>query len=149
MIATPEEFALIGPGDEVPPLTVEIDRLALIKYAGAADDYVDVHWDHPTMIAQGYPDVIVHGWLSYAHMCRAVTDWISPRLAAFTSYGVRYHLPLYPGTLTCGGKVTEAADGVVAIALWGRNGAGDTVATGTVTLELACMAAAQRMGGSA
>jgi acyl dehydratase len=137
MIATPEDFARIAPGDEVPPLTVEIDRLALVKYAGAADDYVREHWDHPHVTAKGYPDVIAHGWLTFAHMCRAVTDWVPPLLASFANYGVRYHRPLYPGTLTCGGTVTAVADGVVELALWGRNGDGDIVATGTVTLKRA------------
>jgi acyl dehydratase len=68
-------------------------------------------------------------------MCRAVTDWAPPLLASFANYGVRYHRPLYPGTLTCGGTVTAVADGVVELALWGRNGDGDIVATGTVTLK--------------
>jgi acyl dehydratase len=139
MIATLEDFARIAPGDEVPELTVEIDRLDVVKYAGAADDYVRVHWDHPFVTAQGYPDVIVHGWLSYAHMCRAVTDWISPRLATFAKYGVRYQRPLHPGALICGGKVIEASDGIVSIALWGKDAHGNAVATGTVTLKSAAL----------
>jgi acyl dehydratase len=136
MMPSRNPFPRIMAGDAVPPLTVTIDRLALIKYAGAADDYVREHWDHPYVVAKGYPDVIVHGWLTYAHMCRAVTDWISPRLATFVRYGVRYHRPLHPGTLVCGGRVVQVSDDAIELALWGRNGAGEQVATGTAMLRI-------------
>ena len=67
-------FADLAAGLVIPTLEVEIDRADLIRYAGAADDYVRQHWDHPFMIASGYPDVVVHGWLTFAHMCRAATN---------------------------------------------------------------------------
>src|ERR1700712_3046386 len=100
-MSLPETFADIPVGFQIPAVELDVDRLALVKYAGAADDYVRQHWDHPFMIGQGYPDVIGHGWLSFAHMCRAVTDWAPPSLAAITRYAVRYHRPFHPGRLTC------------------------------------------------
>lgn len=130
-------FADIVAGQELPPLTVAIDRLALIRYAGAADDYVRQHWDHPFMIAQGYPDVIGHGWLTFAHMSRAVTDWAPPDRAVIAGFAVRYHKPFHPGTLFCGGTVSSVADGRAQVALWSRNAAGTLLASGTATLKAA------------
>lgn len=127
-------LAALAAGDEIPELEVEVDRLALIKYAGAADDYVRQHWDYPFMIAEGYPDVIGHGWLTFAHMCRAVTNWAPPAVARMGRYAVRYHKPFHPGTLICGGAVTSADVEGVELAIWGRNAGGELLATGTITL---------------
>jgi acyl dehydratase len=122
------------PGDTLPPLAVEIDRSALIRYAGAADDYVRQHWDHSFMIGQGYPDVVVHGWLTTAHMLRALTGWVPPAVATLARYAVRYRRPIFPGTLHCGGTVTRSAAGEAEVALWARNADGATLATGTALL---------------
>jgi acyl dehydratase len=127
-------FADIRVGFEIPPVELEVDRLALVKYAGAADDYVRQHWDHPFMIAQGYPDVITHGWLSFAHMCRAVTDWAPPARATITRYAVRYHKPFHPGRLICGGTVESIEDEQLTVALWARNIAHVVLATGSITI---------------
>ncbi|CAN5356933.1 hypothetical protein BH10PSE13_BH10PSE13_04760 [soil metagenome] len=134
-MADPSDFAALLPGDVIPPVELLVDRLALVRYAGAADDYVAQHWDHPFMTGQGYPDVIVHGWLTSAHMCRAVTDWMPPDVAHIGAFAVRYRLPLFPGMLRCGGEVVEADAGQAKLALWARNAGGDTVATASMTLE--------------
>lgn len=126
-------LAAIMAGAELPPLEVVIDREAIVRYAGAADDYVRQHWDHPYMIGEGYPDVIVHGWLTFAHMCRVVTDWAPPQ-AGIARYAVRYHRPMHPGLLRCGGTVASTDEGEAELALWAMDGAGTTVATATLRL---------------
>lgn len=128
-------FSDLAVGAECPQLRVEIDREALVRYAGASDDYVAQHWDHPFMIAQGYPDVIGHGWLTFAHMSRAVTNWMPPAVAAIGGFNVRYHRPFYPGTMTCGGRI-EVIDGSKAtLSLWARDGHGETIAAGGLWLR--------------
>jgi len=128
-------FEDISEGLIVPPLTVDISRQDLVKYAGASDDYMPQHWDHPYMTGQGYSDVVVHGWLTFAHMCRAVTDWAAPDIAVIAGFAVRYHKTQHPGLLECGGTVT-AADGETAqLSLWGKSGAAETVASGQLTLK--------------
>jgi acyl dehydratase len=128
-----EDFVAIRPGIVLPEIAVEVDREALVRYAGASDDYVRQHWDHAFMIENGYPDVLAHGWLTMAHMCRVVTEW-APRDAGIAAYKVRYHQPLYPGRLHCGAQV-ESVDGDTAtLALSGRNAVNETVASASVTL---------------
>lgn len=127
-------FSPSAVGLRLPESRVEIDRLALIQYAGAADDYVRQHWDHPFMTAQGYPDVIGHGWLTFAHMCRLVTDWAPPHVARIVRYAVRYQRPFHPGTLHVIGHVTQAGPASTEISLTAHTSAGDAVASGSVAL---------------
>lgn len=125
-----------APGAAVPELHVDITRADLVRYAGAADDYVRQHWDHPFMIENGFPDVAVHGWLTFAHMSRAVTDWLVPARWTIASYSVRYVRPTYPGVLICGGEVLQSDDSSVKLALWSRDSEGATTTKATMTLNL-------------
>jgi len=79
-------FDRIETGEALPVLQTDITREDLVRYAGGADDYVRQHWDHPFMIESGFPDVIVHGWLTFAHMCRAVEAWLTPEEAASRNF---------------------------------------------------------------
>ncbi|HUD92681.1 MaoC family dehydratase [Sphingobium sp.] len=139
-------FGDIMSGAVLPELAVVIDRAALIRFAGAADDYVPQHWDHPFMIAAGYSDVIVHGWLVFAHMTRAVTDWVPPEIGHVADYSVRYRRPFYPGTLLCGGEVVAVEEDLARLTLWARDEGGAIVTTAETTLVPAVTGASASMG---
>ena len=132
-------FDAITEGHEVPDIEVTIERADLVKYAGAADDYSYQHWDHPKMTSLGFPDVVAHGWLTFAHMARAVTDWIPQEAADITDFAVRYRRPTFPGTITCGGAVKarrrEAGADLLDLELWSRNADGEVTTTATMTLR--------------
>ncbi len=121
-------------GDTIPELVVQIGREDLIRYAGAADDYVRQHWDHPFMVDNGFPDVAVHGWLTFAHMCRAVTESFASERWAIERYTVRYLRPTFPGKLTCGGRISAADASGVEVELWGIDEAGEKTTSGMVHL---------------
>jgi acyl dehydratase len=131
-------FSDLRDGQEIPTLEVEVDRQTLVKYAGASDDYAFQHWDHPRMTGQGFPDVVVHGWLTFGYICRAVTDWASPEIADIQGFAVRYRRPTYPGKITCGGRVTRVREEngrrLADLDLWARNGEGEVTTTATMTL---------------
>jgi hydroxyacyl-ACP dehydratase HTD2-like protein with hotdog domain len=91
------------------------------------------HWDQSFMKGQGFEDVIVHGWLTIAHMCRGVTDWMAPG-TSLRNYSVRYHRPFYPGRLLCGGNVDSVAMDTATLSLWARNSGGELLASAQVTL---------------
>ncbi|MET0183070.1 MAG: MaoC/PaaZ C-terminal domain-containing protein [Caulobacterales bacterium] len=133
------QFALPVEGDQIPVLAVHIDRAAIVRYCGASDDYTNVHWDQDHVKAQGFPDVIVHGWLVFAYMTQAVTNWIPREYAAITDFAVRYRRPVYPGPMSCGGKVLKRHEenGVqrIDLELWTKSGDGVTTTTATMTLE--------------
>ena len=127
-------FDDIRPGMALPVMRLNIERRDLVRYAGASDDYVRLHWDLDFTQQQGFPDVIVHGWLTCAHMLRAVSDWVTPDVAAIASYRIRYHSPLYPGLLSCGGEVGDITDGMATLDLWARDAADGQVASASLAL---------------
>ncbi|MGI8416902.1 MAG: MaoC/PaaZ C-terminal domain-containing protein [Nakamurella sp.] len=80
-------------GDELPPLTVHLDRAQLVRYAGASGDFNPIHWNQRVAQSVGLPDVIAHGMLTMATAGRIVTDWL-PDPAALVEYGVRFTRPV-------------------------------------------------------
>lgn len=124
---------------QAPERRFEVDTLTLVKYCGAAEDYARQHWDHLYMTQMGFEGVVGHGWLTFAYMCRTVTDWVPLEIADIRNYAVRYHRPTRPGVLLCGGKITgkDDADGKrrLRLELWARDEAGETIASSPMTLE--------------
>jgi len=134
-------FSQLSVGQSIPELLTELDTLAFVEYCGASDDYGRQHWDHLWMVDHGFQGVVGHGWLVFAYMCQAVTNFVPLEIADIKSYAVRYHKPLLPGALRCGGEIVELSiDGPrrrAKLSLWARDGEGRVIATSPMTLELA------------
>jgi acyl dehydratase len=80
-------------GTELPPLSVALQRVNLVMYAGASGDFNPIHWNQRFAQAVGLPDVIAHGMLTMASAGRVVTDWVGDP-GAVLSYGVRFTRPV-------------------------------------------------------
>lgn len=80
-------------GTELPPLTVSLQRVNLVMYAGASGDFNPIHWNERFARAVGLPDVIAHGMLTMASAGRVVTDWVGDP-GAVVEYGVRFTRPV-------------------------------------------------------
>ena len=78
---------------ELPPLSVPLQRVNLIMYAGASGDVNPIHWNERFAKAVGLPDVIAHGMLTMASAGRIVTDWVGDP-GAVVEYGVRMTRPV-------------------------------------------------------
>jgi acyl dehydratase len=76
-------------GQELPAKTFEVERVDLVKYAGASGDFNRIHWDEPFARSVGLPDVIAHGMYTMAQGGRYVTDWVGDP-GAVVDYGVRF-----------------------------------------------------------
>lgn len=63
-------------GTELPPLTVNLTRADLVRYAGASTDFNPIHWSDRMARKVGMPSVIAHGMLTMATALRVVTDWV-------------------------------------------------------------------------
>jgi acyl dehydratase len=133
-------FNQLSVGQSIPELLTDLDTLAFVKYCGASDDYGRQHWDHLWMVDHGFQGVVGHGWLTFAYMCQAVTNFVPLEIADIKSYAVRYHKPLLPGALRCGGEIVELSiDGPhkqAKLSLWARDGEGRVISTSPMTLEL-------------
>ena len=110
-------------GTELPTLSVDLQRVNLVRYAGASGDFNPIHWNQRFAQAVGLPDVIAHGMLTMATAGRVVTDWVGDP-GALLEYGVRFTRPVVVpdddagATLEISGKVAEKRDdGTVRVTL--------------------------------
>jgi acyl dehydratase len=80
-------------GTALPALTVHVQRVNLVMYAGASGDFNPIHWNQRFAQAVGLPDVIAHGMFTMAGAARVVTDWLGDP-GALVEYGVRFTRPV-------------------------------------------------------
>ena len=110
------KFADVAVGTELPSATFPIDRLTLVKYAGASGDFNTIHWNERIATEVGLPNVIAHGMLTMATAVRVVTDWVGDP-GAVIEYGVRFTRPVVVPNddagvrLEVSAKVTELLEG--------------------------------------
>lgn len=120
-------------GDRLPPLVKPaIERIQLVRYAGASGDFNPIHVDEEFARGAGYRSVFAHGMLSMGFLGQLLSDWAGP--AAVRRLQVRFKAITWPGdVITCQGEVVEVTEKdqkqVVELKLWTEN------QTGTVTVE--------------
>ena len=109
------KFADVEVGTEIPEATYPIDRLTLVKYAGASGDFNTIHWNERIATEVGLPNVIAHGMFTMATAVRVVTDGVGDP-GAVIDYGVRFTRPVVVPNDDAGvvievsAKVTELLD---------------------------------------
>jgi acyl dehydratase len=103
-------------GAELPPATIPLQRVDLVRYCGASGDFNTIHWNERVAKAVGLPDVIAHGMLTMAVAARVITDWTGDP-GAVESYRVRFSRPVVVpdddtgAALVVTGTVEEKLDG--------------------------------------
>ena len=99
----------------MPQQAFPVQRVNLIKYAGASGDFNVIHWNERVATAVGLPNVIAHGMFTMAQAARVVTDWVGDP-GAVLEYGVRFSSPVVVpdddrgAEIVVGGTVTEKLD---------------------------------------
>ena len=124
-------------GDALPEVADTIERLDLIRYAGASGDFNPIHWSDEVAKAVGLPGVIAHGMYSMAVATRMLTGWAGDP-AAIKRLKVRFSAMIEPGqTLTAKGEVAEVDDGRVLVRFSAEDEKGEKVLSkGEAELEL-------------
>ncbi len=116
------DVSTVQVGAELPAQQFPIQRLDLVRYAGASGDFNIIHWNERVATSVGLPNVIAHGMFTMASAIRVVTDWVGDP-GAVVEYGVRFTRPVAvpdPGgaSLHVAGKVRAIRDdGIVEIDL--------------------------------
>ena len=102
---------------------ITLERLDLVKYAGASGDFNPIHWNPRFATEVGLPDVIAHGMLTMGRVIAPVALWAGDP-GAVVEYGVRFTKPVVvpdPGTatVTVSGKIgaIDAEAGTVRVDL--------------------------------
>jgi acyl dehydratase len=134
-------FADIEVGQALPELEQLVDKLMIVKYCAAAEDWAPIHWDEAWSVAQGFPTIVAQGWLTFALMCRTATEWLPREIADVSSYAVRYRAPSLPGKMRYGGSVAakrcEGGRMLVDLDLWAKDAEGKVTTSATLTMAMA------------
>ena len=135
-------MALPERGQELPVLrTGPVERIDLVRYAGASGDYNPIHTVESFAREAGLGDVIAHGMLSMAYVGRMLTDFMRDE-AELEEFTVRFRAMVRPGdVLECHGQVADVAAGqgaaVVKVQVRAVNQSGETVVKGSAQLRYA------------
>jgi len=124
-------------GDKLGQVTEPIERLDLIRYAGASGDFNVIHWDDEAARSVGLPGVIAHGMYSMGVAARAVAAYAGDP-GAIKRLKVRFSAMIRPGqALTAGGEVTGVDGRRVTLKFWADDDEGNSVLSkGEADLEL-------------
>jgi acyl dehydratase len=127
----------VRPGDALPEVAETIERVDLIRYAGASGDFNPIHWNDEVAKSVGLPGVIAHGMYSMGIAARMVAGWAGGP-AAVKRLRVRFSAMIRPGqTLTARGEVAEVDGGRVTVRFWAEDEQGNRVLSkGVAELEL-------------
>jgi acyl dehydratase len=130
-------LAEVRVGDALPEVSETIERLDLVRYAGASGDFNPIHWSDEIARAVGLPGVIAHGMYSMGVATRMITAWAGDP-AAIRRLKVRFSNMIEPGqTLTAKGEVAEADGGRVLVRFHAEDEKGEKVLSkGEAELEL-------------
>src|SRR3954453_13303591 len=87
------KYADVEVGQELPAQTYPVQRIDLVRYAGASGDFNPIHWNEPFARSVGLPDVIAHGMFTMGAAIPCVTGRAGDP-AAVVEYGVRFTRPV-------------------------------------------------------
>ena len=124
-------------GTELPSVEQTSTLSTSVAYAGASGDHNPLHFDE-SFAGQVSPTggIIAHGMYSMGLGSRVLTGWAGgPENVAAVDVRFTKPWPLNT-TSTFGGTVTEVADGVATVELWGTNENGDQIMKGTGQVRL-------------
>jgi acyl dehydratase len=127
-------------GQELPPLTVPITRLDLVRYAGASADFNIIHWNERVATSVGLPNVIAHGMLTMGLAARVVTDWLGDP-GAIAEYSVRFTRPVVVpdpegASVEFSARVSSKQDGLIGIDLTATSSGKTVLARARITARV-------------
>lgn len=135
-------FEDVAEGTELPPLEKPpINRVQLVKYAGASGDFNPLHYDEDFAKAAGMPNgCIAHGMLSMGFVGQLLTDWIGPG-GRVKELGVRFtSMTEMKDSVTCTGRVVrtwqEGGENLVECEVQSRTHRGNVTTTGRAVVAL-------------
>jgi acyl dehydratase len=130
----------VAEGQEIPALKKHPTRRQLVMWAGASEDFYEIHYDTEFARKNKLDDVIVHGRLKAAFLGQLLTDWIGP------DGGLKKMSCRYKGTdpsnedMSIRGTVTrkylEGADHCVDLDIWTERTDGVKTTQGVATVTL-------------
>ncbi|MFZ5866402.1 MAG: MaoC/PaaZ C-terminal domain-containing protein [Thermodesulfobacteriota bacterium] len=123
-------------GDVMPVLVkAPIDKVQLVKYAGASGDFNPLHFDPEFAKTVGIGGTIAHGMLIMGFVGQAMTNWIPKKY--IRKFGVRFAEMTKPGdVVTVTGVVKEKIGKRIVCDLAAKNQDGKVLIVGSFEAEL-------------
>jgi acyl dehydratase len=133
-------FEDVTVGQSLPVLVKHPTTRQLVMFAGAAEEFYELHYDKDFALSKGFPGVIVHGMLMGSFLGQLMTDWIGDD-GSLKRFKVNYLASAYPGQdLSCKGvvtkKYTEDGENLVACDIWLENARGEKAVAGAAVASL-------------
>ncbi|OGP61336.1 MAG: hypothetical protein A2V67_17830 [Deltaproteobacteria bacterium RBG_13_61_14] len=134
-------FEDVHEGDSIPALVKgPLERIQLVKYAGASGDFNPIHVDEVYAQAAGMKSVFAHGMLSMAFVGQMLTDWMGP-LGELKRFQVRFSAVAWPGDVITSTGTTvrhweEKGEGLVELALESKSQEGTVTVKGAACVRL-------------
>jgi acyl dehydratase len=94
-------------GQSIPPLVKHPTKRQLVKWAGAAGEFYEIHYDKDFAHQKGLPGVIVHGMLMASFLGQMLTDWIGDEGTVKRMSTTNKAMVFPDQALTCKGTVTK------------------------------------------
>ncbi|MGO4452798.1 MaoC family dehydratase [Arthrobacter sp. RAF14] len=80
-------------GQEIGRRVIDVNRVDLVKYAGASGDFNPIHWNEAFATSVELPGVIAHGMFTMGSAVQLVTDWAGDP-GAVVDYQTRFTKPV-------------------------------------------------------
>ena len=80
-------------GQSIGTRSIPVQRVDLVRYAGASGDLNPIHWNNRVATEVGLPGVIAHGMFTMGQAVNLVIDWAGDP-GAIIDYGVRFTRPV-------------------------------------------------------
>jgi len=122
-VSAPQTITMAGvsPGMEFGEMVFgPLQRVDIVKYAGASGDFNPIHTDEGYARSTGAPTVFAMGMLPAGYLAHAAADWFggSQNLRRFK---VRFTTRVWPGDeIACTGRVVSIEDGLVKVTMEAR-----------------------------
>lgn len=130
---------MLEPGAVLGPLEATITRSGAVRYAGAATDFNEIHYDEAAARAIGLPGVVAHGMWTMGAALRVVLDEVGDP-AAIISYRARFVRPVVIGPdgarVEFSARVRGVADGVATLSLTATSAGQDVLGGARVEVRV-------------
>lgn len=124
-------------GTDLPVETVTPTLRQLVRYAGCARDFYEMHYDVPFAQQLGYRELAVHGLLKAALLGRYVRRQVPPG-GRVRSIGVSYRgMDFRDEAMRLGGRVESVVEGVARLEIWIDSADGTRSTLGDAEVEQA------------
>jgi acyl dehydratase len=130
----------VEPGESIPTLVKHPLTRHLVMWAGANDEFQEIHYDKDFAQSKGLPGVVVQGDLLLSFLAQLLTDWVGDQ-GILKKINTRNRSMVFPNQdVICKGTVSkkyvENGENIVACEIWIEDNSKQKVIAGEAIVVL-------------